>query len=88
MEPSEARRLLLLSLAGERGRRVAGRFSEIDTLLRVGKKSDAIELADRLFLREGLGLSKTMVSEMNVACENLKMLRLPRHEPTSLAKIA
>lgn len=88
VEPSEARRLLLLSLAGERGRRVAGRFSEIDTLLRVGKKSDAIELADRLFLREGLGLSKTMVSEMNVACENLKMLRLPRHEPTSLAKIA
>jgi len=87
VEPSEAKRLLLMSLPDGK-ERIAARFSGIDALLRAGKRPEATELADRLFLRDGLGLSKAIISELNAACENLKGLRLPRQAPNSLSKIA
>ncbi len=87
VEPSEAKRLLLLPMAGEK-ERIATRFSDLDALLRAGKKLEATALADRLFLRDRLGLSNATISELNVACENLKALRLPRHAPNSLAETA
>ena len=87
VEPSEAKHLLLVSLPHQM-KKIASRFSEIDTLLRTGRRPEAAEIADRLVLREGLGLSKATVSQLNAACEHLKGIRLPRHASESLSKIA
>ncbi len=87
VEPSEAKNLLLVSIPDGAGK-IATRYSDIDTLLRADRRLVATELADRLFLREGLSLSKAAVSELNAACDYLKALRLPQGMPNSLSKIA
>lgn len=68
LEPSEARRVLVATPEGEFG----GLEAELDTLLRLGKIDEARNLADRILLQNGLGLTKKECAMLRNAAHLLR----------------
>jgi len=75
IEPSDARRLLLVS-PGSATASAEAVFVQIDELLRKGRNAEATELADRVVLREALGMCAQEISALAAARDFLCELRL------------
>ena len=84
LEPSEARRVLIATPEGEFG----GLETELDTLLRQGKTDEAQTLADRVFLRERLGLSRADCAILRQSAQMLRDRRYYRGKTRVNAKAA
>jgi len=74
LEPSEARRVLIATPEGEFGELEA----ELDTLLRLGKIDKAQNLADRVILQDGLGLTAQECATLRDAARLLRDRRYYR----------
>ena len=77
LEPSEARRVLVATPAGEFGEFEA----KLDTLLRQGKVDEAQTLADWVLLREHLGLSQADCAVLRRSARLLRERRYYRGKP-------
>ena len=68
LEPSEARRVLIATPEGEFG----GLEAELDALLRQGRVDKAQDLADRMLLQNGLGLTQQECATLRNAAHLLR----------------
>lgn len=73
IEPREAARLIIPPV--RLGTQKAA-VSSIDALIRSGNTSDAQDLADKIFLQDGLGLSKKSCQDLKEASLALKQRRV------------
>lgn len=74
LEPTEAERVLIPATTN--GSSHSGLAEEMDELLRAGRDPEAQELADRHFLQQGLGLSR---SDCALLYRGMEILRDRRH---------
>lgn len=81
LEPTEAERVLL-PVWNEQTSHLEHLAREMDRLDRAGRSDEALSLADRVILREGLGLSATEVKRLRDAADDLRHRRCTRGTPS------